>query len=80
MTQEREHTPPVTRCQSCEAPIRWIDMITKGGDRKPHPFDAAPKTGWVLVDDGTAVESRRYFVSHFATCPNAGLHRGEVRS
>lgn len=65
----------MTRCESCQAPIRWLKMQTKSSAApKPHPFDAQPRTGWVLVE-GDTVESRKYFVSHFATCPNAGLHR-----
>jgi hypothetical protein len=51
-------------------------MQTKSGaPPKPHPFDAHPRTGWVLEPDSDVVVSRKYFVSHFATCPNAGLHR-----
>ena len=72
-------------CRSCGAEIRWA--ITETGERMP--LDADPvgsvKAGLFTitvetVDGEERVEARsvrpaRFYVSHFATCPNAETHR-----
>ncbi len=71
------------KCRSCEAPIRWA--VTGKGRRMP--LDAQPSPdGTIAVEPedelgvivgivrGVSTTQPR-FVSHFATCPNAGGHR-----
>ena len=76
-------------CRSCSASIRWA--LTTKGRRIPLDPDPVPDGNLVLVD-GVAyslpalatlrpeleVPAER-FVSHFATCPQAGDHRGRKR-
>lgn len=69
-----------TACSSCSAPIKWVR--TERG--KHMPVDAKPTTLLVATGghgpQGTPnVTSRRGWVSHFATCPNADQHRRERR-
>ncbi|MBO5841050.1 MAG: hypothetical protein J6Q86_06490 [Methanobrevibacter sp.] len=79
----------VEKCRSCGADIVWIKMAS--GKKMPcdagmisfdiaHPGD---KDAQVYVTPGGKV-ARGYFnpagggvgyISHFATCPNAGKHR-----
>ena len=73
-----------TQCRSCRAPVIWA--VTRAGKR--IPLDAAPSATGNLVYvgqqlDGTEVVGAprdgdppefRY-VSHFATCPDAGEWR-----
>jgi hypothetical protein len=79
----------VNQCRSCKQPIIWA--ITANG--KATPVDPQPslKGNLLLTYDGngggyrasvaTSVDpaSPRY-VSHFATCPTARLHRRRGRS
>ncbi len=68
-------------CKSCGKPIFWA--IFEKTDKKT-PLDWQPvefgnlvfvAPGIVrVVRDSEVVTTRRY-VSHFATCPNAGKHR-----
>lgn len=70
-------------CRSCGAPVVWFPTV--GGGRMPLDPAARPD-GNVAVVDGVAVvlgserqallaaEAPRY-VSHFATCEQAGEHR-----
>lgn len=68
-----------SHCRSCGAPIEWA--ITVNGRRIPLDLEATP-SGNLIVVDGTARpprddEDRPFLmrVSHFATCPTAGVHR-----
>jgi hypothetical protein len=76
----------MSNCTSCHAPIIW--GTTASG--KPLPLDPAPaETGNLAVRPGEAgTRYVRYLtlsgqpepdewraVSHFATCPNASMHR-----
>jgi hypothetical protein len=78
------HRPPQGRprrkpntCSSCEAPVKWAR--TERGARMP--LDPEPRSDGNLVVEGAyarAVQSGDpgpFFVSHFATCPNANKHR-----
>lgn len=74
-------------CRSCEAPIIWT--VTTNGKRMPVDVDpvTAPAGGFTLDEDEDppiarfeAVDRDRIFkpvlyISHFATCPNANMHR-----
>jgi len=69
-------------CSTCRAPIIWVR--TKAG--KATPLDATPIAdgAWQISADGQAIHvatgadmfapPERY-TSHFATCPQAKLHR-----
>lgn len=71
------------RCDSCSAPIIWA--FTERGKKIPLDPDPDPKGNMVLdnnADDGTVIavyakeeDSRARYVSHFATCPDAGMWR-----
>jgi hypothetical protein len=67
-------------CRSCKAPIVWARHEFT---RRAMPLDAEPvENGNVVLEGNVArvvgpnvpVSGPRY-VSHFATCPNAGEHR-----
>lgn len=67
-------------CRSCGARILWVRTATG----KAMPLDALPRAdGNVVVEGGQAVllprgEHRggvKHYVSHFATCPQAAIHR-----
>lgn len=71
---------PASTCRSCFANIVWAKTL------KGHniPLDPRPTPQGNLVfeaDDVTVRPARTHdlggvrFVSHFATCPNAGHHR-----
>lgn len=75
-------------CGSCGAPVVWA--ITRKGKR--IPFDPEPKAvlnGFRLnmtLDPPSAdyvsygdAQGELLYVSHFATCPHAGLWRKEPR-
>lgn len=74
----------MTRCKSCDAPIRWIKMAGSG---KAMPLDDAPSPqGTVAVEQGvghvlTGLAIVEYagplFLSHFATCPDRTKWRKE---
>lgn len=59
-------------CRSCGEPILWVR--TAAG--KMMPLDAVPRVDGNVMRE-FADGSRLYYVSHFATCPNAASHRRE---
>lgn len=59
------HERRITRCRSCRARIIWF--TTPAGKKMPVDADT------VEPDDDELDLSRHE--SHFATCPNANLHR-----
>jgi len=69
----------MSTCRSCNAPILWARSAK--GKRRPMPLDPEPVPGgnvelvdgeaWVVKPDPNVPR----YVSHFATCPNAGQHR-----
>lgn len=73
------------RCRSCPQQIRWA--ITAKGKRiplDPDPFDDGNVTlelvagvwhATVHGDPASIPADAKRFISHFATCPNAGRHR-----
>lgn len=79
----------MSRCRSCNAEIKWIQMTTG----KRMPVDAAPISYRIAVPGSTGAKTlitpegkvvSAFFdpgskligyVSHFATCPNANQHR-----
>lgn len=76
-------------CRSCGAPIRWVP--TGNGRVMPLDLDPVPHGNVVPVerdgqmiavvhgpDDGRPVGPA--WVSHFATCPDAGAHRKGPRT
>jgi hypothetical protein len=67
----------MSTCRSCGAEIVWA----KSEAGRAMPFDAKPETRWTLSRDRTDERIARTvptFVSHFATCPNADLHRSKA--
>lgn len=78
----------MSRCRSCEAPILWAR--TEKGRRiplDPEPYEGPEPAGLfvlrepdartplaVAVPPGAFAGEPNYR-SHFATCPNAALHR-----
>jgi hypothetical protein len=76
-------TPRLDNCRSCSAPIVWIKLT--GGRRMPIDPDpveggnirAWPErgTGEVLSATGIEQADGPLYVSHFATCPQAGEWR-----
>ena len=74
-------------CSSCMAQIKWIK--TFGGKNMPvDPEQIYFQEGGeeIFVTDGGAVihgtrcgkeqiNARTWYISHFATCPNADMHR-----
>lgn len=72
----------MAKCRGCNAEIVWA--LTVNGHRLP--LDAKPEKRFVFrgdiqLDAERAVELRDTFVSHFATCPQAGAFRprGEIQ-
>ena len=77
----------MSRCKSCGAEIKWI----KTASGKSMPCDAKPISYRIdthygnltlITPDGRVAKGvydpgsdKIGYVSHFATCPNAGLHR-----
>lgn len=59
-------------CSDCKAPIYWV--TTTSGAKMPLDRGSDQR---VLVENGVA-RVIRCFVSHFATCPHAKLHRKKV--
>lgn len=66
---------PVVKCSSCGADIVWGRTV----GNKRMPLDAKPLQGFDLETDGplagTTGPLTAFYVSHFATCPNAAQHR-----
>lgn len=61
------------QCKSCNAHVLWV--VTENGKRMP--LDFAPERRFV-VEAGVEpmkAKMRNTYVSHFATCPNAGRWR-----
>lgn len=75
----------VSACRSCGAPIRWA--LTERGRRiplDPEPYTGPEPSGLFRLDGRVptaiavppgALEAGPVYRSHFATCPNAALHR-----
>ena len=67
----------MSECRSCGATVIWAQ--TESG--KWMPLDAVPVVGGTLWLDGKNVkagkpsETTKAYVSHFATCPQAGRWR-----
>jgi hypothetical protein len=73
----------VSRCRSCGAEVYWLKHASTG---KLAPIDVTPsERGNCLVDlkDSTyrlaLGQAGMLYTSHFATCPQAGQYRQEVR-
>lgn len=76
---------PIQKCAGCAAPIRWA--YTENGKRMP--FDADPLDPAGVGPGAYRIEGHRchaaepmfdppgtqYFMSHFATCPDADQFR-----
>jgi hypothetical protein len=83
-----EPRPSVPRCRECGQPIRWAR--TERGRTIPLDRDPVPNGNLVLLPvSGEAVHLRAgaavepgtlRYVSHFATCPQAGLFRTPKRN
>jgi hypothetical protein len=73
----------MSRCRSCGAPLNWA--LTEKGRRMPldpDPYTGPEPNGQFVIRDGVAIavppsvfEEEPHYRSHFATCPNAALHR-----
>lgn len=69
--------PPVARCSSCRALIRWFKTVSGTN----IPIDDSPVLGGnVEMEDGIVTIVRPEpdvlrHVTHLATCPNAARHR-----
>lgn len=73
------------RCRSCHARIVWA--VTKNGKRIPFDFEPSEAGTFYLIggDPPQAIhkhsaspeqaQGRKLYTSHFATCPQASLHR-----
>lgn len=70
----------MSTCSSCGAQILWIRTLSG----RPMPVDATPVQVMVHLGQGERDErgdmvplysSKRGYISHFATCPNASQHR-----
>lgn len=69
----------VTKCKSCGADVIWLTMVKQNGEEVAHIFDAKP-IGWAWVRFGPGGKKAKRcdtYISHWATCPSAHLHRGE---
>ncbi len=63
----------MSACKSCGAPIVWGKTFAG----KSVPLDP-PEKRYIKLTDGVAFGRLRMvetWLSHFATCPNAGQHR-----
>lgn len=79
----------MSRCRSCNAEIKWIRMKTGRSmpvDAKPISYriavPGATGTQTLVTPDGRTVScffdsdsDLKGYISHFATCLNAGQHR-----
>jgi hypothetical protein len=82
----------MSSCQSCKKPIIWLKNARTGS---VNPIEAAPSPDGNLVIDranaryrvATAAEKtlaaatgKNLYISHFATCPDAGnFRKGDKR-
>lgn len=73
----------MSACKSCHAAINWVSTTT--GQRLPLDTYPVPDGTIMVLPNGRCrvipVEEREacvapLFRTHFATCPNAQLHRG----
>jgi len=60
----------MSRCRSCDAEIIWVRMASSG---RSMPINSAPVTVVLETESGWVV--RTAYTSHFATCPDAQMHR-----
>lgn len=78
---------PGPACRSCGAPIVWV-VVRPGGRRMPVDAEPGPDGTVVIDSDGTMarvlsgaalvgarVDGTPLYLSHFATCPQAGEWR-----
>lgn len=74
----------MSRCRTCRAQIVWVELPS--GRRMPVDADPSPAgqirldgTFGVVLDTDQTIAARLagepLFISHFATCPDAGQHR-----
>lgn len=82
----------MAKCRSCGKEIKWLKTISG----KNMPVDIEPVhfleggKGLYVTDDGAVIHgtecpkeqtgSKKGYVSHFATCPNADAHRKEGKN
>lgn len=71
---------PTKTCRTCDAPIKWAR--TEEND-KPVPLDAKPISVFGVTgsrrNDSPVVRTRKAYLSHFATCPQAASHSKSSR-
>ena len=70
----------MSACRTCGAPVLWVTTF----HGNPMPLDAEPSDkGNIVLRDGVAhyegkatlFDSAPRYISHFATCKDAVLHR-----
>lgn len=81
----------MSTCRSCGAKIKWIKTAAGKNmpvDPEPVSLDDA-EDGWTLINEqGEAIRvepnaytqdnvEQDWYISHFATCPNADQHRSK---
>lgn len=67
-----------TKCRGCNAEILFITAQNKAGELNAHPVDVKPVKVFVFCESMNEQPTYRLkegYVSHFATCPNAGQFR-----
>ncbi len=76
------------KCRSCGEVIVWCQLVS-GEDSRAHPLNAVPSDKGTIETKPGTISGRRYgrivpeaerggrklYVSHFATCPQAGSWR-----
>lgn len=82
-----ERSTDPTPCRSCQAELHWAKWLESGKavpiDRKPHVNGNIVLTlkpsGALIAEkyDHIKHAGRNRYVSHFATCPEAGKWRGD---
>lgn len=75
----------MSQCRSCGAPVIWLQPMTESGKRMP--VDAEPRADGnvsIIELDGVQYHHTRqlwdpgpFYVSHFATCPDAEEWRAD---
>ena len=75
----------MSKCRTCKAPILWVTMesgkknpldpkAVKGGNIQTLlDRETGETTAWVVTADAAVYAH----VSHFTTCPDAGLFKGK---